>query len=251
MRAVGVIPARWGSTRFPGKALARLGGKPLIQWVWERCSTAHRLDWLAVATDDERIAKAVRAFGGRVVMTRSDHPSGTDRAAEVVAEMDADVVVNIQGDEPFVEPRLIDELAERLLGDGEWDMATAACPIRTAEETQSPNVVKVVCRADGGALYFSRLPIPYEREGTGAFVRWRHIGIYAYRRPFLMQLVRLPPCALEQAEKLEQLRALHAGGRILVLETVYRGLGVDTPEDLCAAEEVFSRLGAPNAMEAV
>jgi len=243
MKAVGVIPARWGSTRFPGKALASLGGKPLIQWVWERASTCRHLDRLAVATDDQRIADAVRAFGGEVILTRPDHPSGTDRVAEAVAGLKAEIVVNIQGDEPFIEPRLVDRLVESLVDGTEWDMATAVCPIRTAEETASPNVVKVVRRADGGALYFSRCPIPFDRDGLGTVIRWRHIGLYAYRLGFLLRLVQEPPCALETAEKLEQLRALHIGGRILVIETEDPGFGVDTPEDLRRAEAMVRQEG--------
>ncbi len=242
-RAVGVIPARWGSTRFPGKSLALIAGKPLILWVLERARQARALDDLLVATDDERIQRVVEAAGCRVVMTRSDHPSGTDRIAEAVQGIQADVVVNIQGDEPLIEPALIDELAGVLKSGASWDMATAASPIRSTEERDSPAVVKVVWDHEGRALYFSRSLIPFERDVPAlprkAPLHWRHIGIYGYRRAFLEQLVRHPPCVLEEAEKLEQLRALHLGARIKVLQTESFGLGVDLPEDVAKAEKLL------------
>lgn len=238
---LGVIPARWGSTRFPGKSLAPICGKPLIQWVVERARRAKRLNALLVATDDERIRKAVLPLGVEAVMTRPDHPSGTDRIAEAIRGRKADVVLNIQGDEPMIDPKLIDRLAGVMAEDERWDMATAAAPIRSPEEIGNPAVVKVVWAEDGQALYFSRSVIPHLREkDSGAEgpepLYWRHIGLYAYRRVFLDKLVATAPCLLEKTEKLEQLRALWLGGRIKVLQTADAGIGVDTPEDVAKAE---------------
>ncbi|MFH0879799.1 MAG: 3-deoxy-manno-octulosonate cytidylyltransferase [Lentisphaerota bacterium] len=244
----GVIPARWGSTRFPGKSLAPICGKPLIQWVMERARQARSLSSLWVATDDERIRSAVLDLGGQVVMTRSDHPSGTDRIAEAVKNSDAEVVINIQGDEPLIDPVLIDLLGTTLAEDPSWDMATAACPISDPADLANPSVVKVVWGAEGQALYFSRSIIPFvrdpeEREDAAPVLHWRHIGIYAYRRTFLEKLVKAPVCRLERAEKLEQLRALYLGCRMKVLPAESFGWGVDTPDDIAKAEEMLKRLG--------
>ncbi|MDD2236751.1 MAG: 3-deoxy-manno-octulosonate cytidylyltransferase [Kiritimatiellae bacterium] len=246
-RIIGVIPARWGSTRFPGKSLALIAGKPLIQRVCERCRQADRLSEVLVATDDERIADAARAIGVRSVMTRSDHPSGTDRIAEAVQGLDADVVINIQGDEPLISPALINRLGD-VFDVSAWDMATAASPITAAQEVLSPAVVKVVTDQMGGALYFSRAPIPYGRDDSltdpvprGRY--WRHIGIYAYRRSFLERLVLEPPCALEYTEKLEQLRALYLGARIRVEQVDEPGLGVDEPGDVARVEKAICMAG--------
>jgi 3-deoxy-manno-octulosonate cytidylyltransferase (CMP-KDO synthetase) len=243
MNIAGVIPARWASSRLPGKSLIPIRGKPLVQWVWERASRAKRLTSLVVATDDERIVHAVQAFGGRAVMTRADHPSGTDRVAEAVQGTEAAIVINIQGDEPLIDPALIDGMADCFSEPG-WDMATAACPIVTAHDEEATSVVKVVWDHQGGALYFSRLPIPFVRDAGGTVTRWRHIGLYAYRVAFLRRLLATPPCALEQAEKLEQLRALYIGGRIKVIEAAEAGIGVDTPGDVAAAEEAIRRAEA-------
>ncbi len=244
---IGVIPARWGSTRFPGKILFPILGKPLLQWVVERARQAQALDRLLVATDDERIRVAAQNFGVEVAMTSPEHPSGTDRIAEAVRGCAADVVINIQGDEPLIDPALIDELGRTLSGDQRWDMATAAAPIREARDLNAPSVVKVVRAADGAALYFSRATIPFVRdaaEGAApAGLHWRHIGIYAYRRTFLERLVQEPPCVLEKTEKLEQLRALWLGCRMKVLETNDVGLGVDTPEDVGRAEAALRKSG--------
>jgi 3-deoxy-manno-octulosonate cytidylyltransferase (CMP-KDO synthetase) len=241
---VAVIPARWGSTRFPGKSLAPLCGKPLVQWVYERTRRAGSIGAVLIATDDARIVDAARAFGAPVALTRPDHPSGTDRVAEAVADLGAEVVVNVQGDEPLVDPALIDRIAADLLAEAAWDMATAASPIASAEDLASPAVVKVVWGADHRALYFSRFAIPFVRDADGPRpAHWRHIGIYGYRRAFLGRLVAEPPCALEQAEKLEQLRALHLGGRIRVIETSEAGIGVDTPHDVPRAEAALRRAG--------
>jgi 3-deoxy-manno-octulosonate cytidylyltransferase (CMP-KDO synthetase) len=248
MRVVGAIPARWGSTRFPGKSLYPICGKPLVVWVVEAARRARRLHEVLVATDDARIAAAVAGTGARAVMTRPDHPSGTDRVAEAAAPGDSDIVVNIQGDEPLIDPALIDGLVAVLESDPRWDMATAACPLLTRAELDGRNVVKVVCSRDGGALYFSRLPIPCRRDGEpdlSSGLYRRHIGIYAYRGAFLRRLVREPPCALERAESLEQLRALDLGGRIAVVAAAAAGVGVDTPEDVGYVEAVMRGSGRP------
>jgi len=244
VKAVGVIPARWGSTRFPGKSLASVAGKPLIQWVLERAKQAERLDEVLVATDDARISRAVESMGGKSVMTRADHPSGTDRIAEAVAGRRADVIVNIQGDEPLIDPALIDRLVTVMEKDASWDMATAAEPFTDQVLAGQTSVVKVVCDGTGRAMYFSRATIPFQRDAgspAGPVRRMRHLGIYAYRRAFLERVVKEPPCELEQLEKLEQLRALHIGAKIAVLETTGSGIGVDTPEDVPRIEAILLR----------
>ena len=235
MRTLGVIPARWGSTRFPGKSLHPILGKPLICRVVEAVRRARRLDAVMVATDDARIAAAVRDMGAEVVMTSPDHPSGTDRVAEAARAADDDIVVNIQGDEPLIDPGVIDALALRMADDQRWLMATAACPITDEHDLASPGVVKVVLDGEDAALYFSRLPIPFRRDGppdlaSGLYLR--HIGIYAYRGAFLRRFVATPPSPLEATEKLEQLRALHLGARIAVIRTASAGIGVDAPGDV-------------------
>ncbi len=248
MRAVGVIPSRWGSTRFPGKSLAPIGGKPLLAWVVERVRQAKRLDEILVATDDERIAAAARSLGAAVAMTRADHPSGTDRIAEAIRTIAADVVVNVQGDEPLIDPALIDRVAGALLDSGDWDMSTAVSPIRSTEELHNPDVVKAVRALDGRALYFSRSVIPFRRGAEPGFAPvpgqyLRHVGIYGYRRAFLERLVAEPPCALENLEKLEQLRALSIGGRMVVLDCDAAGIGVDSPADVPRAETLLREAG--------
>ena len=247
-RVVGVIPSRWGSTRFPGKSLALIGGRPLLAWVVDRAKRARRLDEILVATDDERIAEAARRCGANAAMTDPDHPSGTDRIAEAVRGIAADVVVNIQGDEPLIDPGLIDRVAG-VLADGEgWDMATAASPIGTAEELHRADVVKVVRARDGRALYFSRSVIPFVRGAEAGFApvpgsHFRHVGIYGYRRAFLERLVAEPPAALEDLEKLEQLRALALGCRMVVLDCDAAGIGVDSPGDVSKAEALLRAAG--------
>ncbi len=245
MNVLAVIPSRWGSTRLPGKSLLPICGKPLVQWVLESVGKARLVRDVVVATDDERIVRAVVAAGGRAVMTRSDHPSGTDRVAEAACGFDADVVINVQGDEPLVDPALIDRLAERMMTTADWDMATAATRIRDERDLVASSVVKVVWDADHRAMYFSRSSIPYVRDDAmrGRVTHWRHVGIYAYRRAFLERLVRTPPCLLEEAERLEQLRALHIGGRIGVIETDDRGIGVDTPDDVARVERLIREAG--------
>lgn len=234
-----VIPARYASTRFPGKPLADLCGKPMIQWVYERSVACELVDRAIVATDDTRIALAVKAFGGDVVMTRSDHATGTDRLAEVAAELDDDLVVNVQGDEPLIDPAMIQAAVAPLLADSSIPMGTLKTPLTSLEEYQNPNVVKVVTDLEGFALYFSRAPIPYPRDFSEALdQRWnelataKHVGLYVYRREFLLNYPRLRVTPLESQENLEQLRALEHGYRIRVAETGLVGQGVDTPEDL-------------------
>ena len=233
MRVVGLIPARYASKRFPGKALVDLLGKPLLQHVVERSSQARTLSEVIVATDDARIADSVRGFGGKVQMTSPAHPSGTDRIAEVARDVACDLVVNIQGDEPLIDPADIDAAAAPLLADCTIPMGTLACPL-VLEQAGDPNAVKVVVGMDGFALYFSRAPIPYLRDGHGggASPYLLHIGLYVYRREVLLRLAGLPPTPLEERERLEQLRALEHGIRIRVVQTDKPSLGVDTPEDL-------------------
>ena len=250
MRTIGVIPSRYGSTRFPGKSLHPICGKPLVRWVVEACRKARTLDEVIVATDDERIAAAVEGSGARAVMTASDLPSGTDRVAVAARPGDDDIVVNIQGDEPLIDPNLVDAVADALRKDaeGRFQMATAASPIRSADELSAPTVVKVVTAADGGALYFSRWAIPFRRDGDPdpATGLWRrHVGIYGYRGAFLKRLVATPPCPLEKAESLEQLRALWLGGRIAVVETEETGIGVDRPEDVATVEAILAKAATP------
>ena len=239
---LGVLPARWGSTRFPGKPLHRIAGKPLIQHVWERCRRCSKLDEILVATDDERIAAAVNAFGGKAVMTSPDHPTGTDRIAEALrAAPRATHIVNIQGDEPLIDPALIDELASTMAAEPALDMATAANPLDPADPAVAdPNVVKVVTALDGRALYFSRSPLPFFRNAVDGLPVLRHKGIYAYSRSFLERFVTWPPSPLEKAESLEQLRALENGASIKVLRTDDTSPGVDTPAQALEIERLLA-----------
>jgi len=234
--AVIVIPARYGSTRFPGKPLAQLWGKPIIQHVYERARQSRLCRRAIIATDDERIASAARRFGAEVTMTRPDHPSGTDRVAEIAARLDADLIVNLQGDEPLVDPAAIDAAVEPLLADPAIPMGTLAAPCEEVADLMNPNIVKVVMDQAGFALYFSRLPVPFVREGHAEATKYRHIGLYVYRREFLLGLAKLAPTPLEQAEKLEQLRVLEHGHRIKVVIVPSASPGIDTPEDLARLE---------------
>ena len=234
-RVVVIIPARFESSRLPGKPLIDLGGQPMIRRVYDRAARA-RVDAVWVATDDARIVAAVRAFGGRVVMTSRDHPSGTDRVAEAARALEADIVVNVQGDEPLLEPDWIDLVAAPLMAQPSIVMATLAHPMAAlSEAVQDPNVVKVVCDKEGFALYFSRFPIPFDRDRVvgGGCPFLRHVGLYAYRADFLQAVTRLPPSVLERCEQLEQLRVLEHGHRIRVVIThdTIPG-GVDTPQDV-------------------
>ena len=243
MKILGVIPARYQSSRFPGKPLALIAGKPLIQHVVERCRQAKFLSDIVVATDDPRIEAVARHFC-RVEMTSSAHPSGTDRVAEVVRRSDCDGAVNIQGDEPLIAPAVIDGVTKALAN---APMATAATPLRDPAEFANPNVVKVVVNLVDRALYFSRRTIPYLREAASrsvdeqlaAFGFLKHIGIYGYRRDTLLQLVQFPVAPLEQAEQLEQLRALENGLEIAVVRVNYQSVGVDAPEDVARVEQLL------------
>lgn len=248
MKIYGIIPSRYGSSRFPGKPLVKLAGKPLVAWVVEAASKAKSLDEVLVATDDERIVAAVEAYGGKAVMTPSELPSGTDRVASAARNYigsdfgDDDILVNIQGDEPLIDPKLIDELVSRLERSDRYDMATAVTPISSLEDLTAKSVVKAVLDRDGGALYFSRAAIPCDRDrepdlSSGLYVR--HLGIYAYRGGFLKRYISEPPCELELTEKLEQLRALWMGSRIAVVKTADDGIGVDTPEDAIRVERIL------------
>jgi 3-deoxy-manno-octulosonate cytidylyltransferase (CMP-KDO synthetase) len=240
-RILGVIPARFASSRFPGKALASLAGKPMLQHVWERASRSRYLDDLLVATDDDRIAAVVRQFGGKVRMTRADHPSGTDRLAEIAGSEPAALYVNIQGDEPLIDPEAIDAAILCVHGDESVSMGTLKKQIVDPTDIVNTNVVKVVTNLLGDAIYFSRCPIPYERDGrSGMPLFFKHIGLYVYRHEFLVRYPDLTVGPLEQAERLEQLRALENGYRIRVVGTEYESLGVDTPEDLERVNQLFS-----------
>jgi len=230
--AIIVIPARYASTRFPGKPLAEIWGKPLVQHVYERARQARCCRRVIIATDDDRIARAAEGFGAEVALTAGDHVSGTDRVAEVARGIEGELVVNVQGDEPLIEPASIDAAVGPLVEDPAIAMGTLCCPIEDVGELANPNVVKVVVDREGFALYFSRLPIPFVRDQQSGGMRYRHIGLYAYRREFLLELAALPPTPLERAEKLEQLRALEHGHRIRVVMVETASPGVDTPEDL-------------------
>lgn len=242
MNVLCVIPARYASTRLPGKPLKDIAGKPMICRVYERASAAKKVGRTLVATDDERILQAVREHGGEAMMTRREHPTGTDRLAEVAAACpDAELIINVQGDEPLIEPSLIDELAGVFETDVALQMATVKTEITDTEEMKNPNNVKVVTDKSGYALYFSRSLLPYPRH-AGCPV-YKHIGIYAYKRDFLLQYAKMEPTPLESAESLEQLRALENGCRIKVVETQAKFVGVDTAEDLEKVNEIYRKLG--------
>jgi 3-deoxy-manno-octulosonate cytidylyltransferase (CMP-KDO synthetase) len=247
MKIVAIIPARYGSTRFPGKALADLGGKPMIQHVYERTCQASLVSRTIVATDDNRIADAIRLIGGEAVMTSPDHETGTDRLAEVAKNLDADLIVNVQGDEPLINPATIDQAIEPFLNDPALQMGTLKTRVRCLHDFLSPNVVKVVTDNTGNALYFSRSPLPFFRDkwhdlkdeafASGRLLCFKHIGLYVFRKEFLIQYAAMPQTFLELSEKLEQLRAIENGIKIRVVETEFESLGVDTPDDLTKARE--------------
>ena len=241
MRALCIIPARYASTRLPGKPLREIAGVPMICRVYERASMARRVEQVLVATDDERICNAVKGYGGNAMMTAKDHPTGTDRLAEAAsAYPEMDLVINVQGDEPLIEPSLIDELVGLFEDAPDLQMATVMTEI-AEDEAKNPNNVKVVTDKAGYALYFSRSLLPYPRNPGKAPV-FKHIGIYAYRRDFLLQYKNMPPTPLEQAESLEQLRALEHGYRIRVLKTDCKFVGVDTEEDLALADRIYREM---------
>ncbi len=244
MKVLCVIPARYASTRLPGKPLALIADKPMIQHVYERACKALLPQEVVVATDSEIVANAVKAFGGKVMMTSPDHPSGTDRLAEVaLSYTDVDVIVNVQGDEPMIPPEVIDKLAQAFEDDKDLNMATLKTPMAECDYN-NPNAVKVVTDQNGYALYFSRSLLPYPRNKTANFKVYKHVGIYAYRRSFLLRYAAYEPTPLEQIEGLEQLRVLENGQRIKVLESKFQGIGIDTPEDLIAINAHFTRMGA-------
>ncbi len=255
MSVVAIIPARYGSTRLPGKPLAKIGGKPMIQHVYESTSRARELSRVLVATDDRRIERAVKNFGGEVVMTSRRHASGTDRLAEVARKIRADWVVNVQGDLPFIHAETIARAVRPLRQNPAIPMGTVCAPIYDLKEWRNPNIVKVLANHDGFALYFSRAPVPYARnmelDPSGRKNQsnddrrlwgYRHLGLYVYRRDFLLKFARLRPTLLERIESLEQLRALENGYRIFVAEVDEKSVEVDTPADLRKAERYFKTL---------
>lgn len=240
MKTAVIIPARMGSMRFPGKVLADLGGKPVIQHVWENAMRS-KADSVTVAADDSRVEQTVKAFGGHVVMTKPSHPSGSDRVWEAAQSTDAELIVNVQGDEPFLPHEVIDDLIDAMHGPDAPAMGTVVLPCSRADIAANPNLPKVVLTTDDYALYFSRSMIPYLREGGEETVVYRHWGIYAYRRETLAKFVSLPEGRLERCEKLEQLRALENGIRIKVIKTSFDSIGIDTPDDLVRAQEFLAR----------
>lgn len=245
-KAIVVIPARYGSTRLPGKALAEIAGKPLAQHVYDRARLSKLASGCLIATDDDRIRRTCEDFGGAVMMTSPAHNSGTDRMAEVAAKTDADVYVNVQGDEPLIDPEAVDLIIKMMFDEPGIRMGTLKRPIETYEDFVNPNMVRVVCDKDDFALYFSRAPIPrltreeFEAADTSQLV-FKHIGVYSFRRDFLMEFSRMPQSRLEKAERLEQLRALEAGVRIKVLTTNYESISVETPADLERVRALFAR----------
>ncbi|MGB2600620.1 MAG: 3-deoxy-manno-octulosonate cytidylyltransferase [Candidatus Omnitrophota bacterium] len=240
MKVAAVIPARWDSTRLKGKILADINGKPMIQHVWERVSKAHEVDEVVIAVDKEKVLKVVESFGAKAVFTSPEQPSGTDRLAEVASTVDADVYINVQADEPLIHPLMVDALAQVFEYERNVQMATLIKRIHSKEEIANPNVVKVVVDRKGFALYFSRSPIPYIREGSESIMDlqdvsgsyFKHIGLYSYTKDFLFTYTNLPKSTLEMDEKLEQLRVLEHGYKIMTVETRYDTVGVDTQEDL-------------------
>lgn len=241
MKIIGVIPARWGSTRFEGKVLAEIAEKPMVQHVWERVKESKLVDDVLIACDDDRVLSAVQNFGAKAVMTSKDHPSGTDRIAEAVKDVNADIVINIQGDEPMICPDVVDALAKSLLDDKSCPMATLVKEIEREDEISNPNVVKVVFDKDEHAVYFSRSTIPYNRDNQDVKY-YKHLGIYAYRKKFLLSFNDLPKSNLENIEKLEQLRVIEAGYKIKTVLTDLETVGVDTPDDLAKVESLMKWL---------
>lgn len=240
MKILCVIPARYASTRLPGKPLADIVGKPMIQHVYERSAQATIPQQVVVATDDEKVFQAVQQFGGKVVMTSSEHQTGTDRLAEVASKYaEVDVIINVQGDEPLIDPKVIDELAQEFLNDTALQMASVMS-IMDTEDYQNPNAVKVVTDLNNNALYFSRSLLPYPRVAGKANV-YKHIGIYAYKKDFLLKFAKLEPTPLEQSESLEQLRALENGYKIKMIKTKSKFIGVDSIEDLQTVNELLNR----------
>ena len=251
MKITAVIPARYASTRFPGKALAEIDGRPMIQHVYERAVQSKLVSRVIVATDDPRIAEVVRFIGGEAVMTSAGHETGTDRLAEVAAGLDSDIIVNVQGDEPLIDPAMIDQALQPFLEEPDLLMGTVKTRIKCLHDFLSPNVVKIVTDSCGDALYFSRSPLPFFRDKwkdlkddsfcSGKLLCYKHVGLYVYRRDFLLTFAAMPATFLEIAEKLEQLRAVENGVKIRVVETEFTSIGVDTPDDLIKAQELFRK----------
>ena len=242
-KVVVVIPARYGSTRLPGKPLVSLNGKPMIERVYERAKSARRVDRVIVATDDDRIAKAVTSFGGEARMTRPDHRTGTERVAEVAAHVDGEVFVNVQGDEPLLDPAAVDTAVSALLEEPQAAVATVATPIKVPGDIMDPNVVKVVLDFDDNALYFSRAPIPWVRD-TGSAIQVRHLkhlGLYVFQREALLEYPTLPQGELERIEQLEQLRWLENGSKIRVAEVEHDAISVDVLEDVARVEKLLQK----------
>ncbi|MFO8056141.1 MAG: 3-deoxy-manno-octulosonate cytidylyltransferase [bacterium] len=260
MKVVAIIPARYSSARFPGKVVTPIAGKPMIQRVWERASQAKGVEEVIVATDDDKVQKAVTGFGGKCIMTSSECRSGTERCAEAADKISADIVINVQGDEPLINPRSLELLISPFREDDRLGMATLRYPIKSYEAFVNPNIVKVICDEQDHALYFSRLSIPYFREKQDLLQEWaetgerpaellpvpmKHIGVYAYRESFLQALTRLPRTDLEAAELLEQLRVLAWGFKIKVVPTSHDSMGVDIKEDVQKVEETIAKEGIP------
>ena len=240
---IGVIPARYGSSRFRGKVLAEIAGKPMIQWVYEQANQSLMLDQLIVAVDDPRVLKCVEGFGGKAVMTNADHQSGTDRISEVVEKIQTDIIVNIQGDQPLLDPKMIDEAVQPMLEDTTVQMSTIKIKI-SEEDYSDPAVVKVVVDENDFALYFSRSLIPYPRDIVAVNV-YEHVGLYVYRKDFLLKISEMPQSYLEKIEMLEQLRVLEYGYKIKVIETKSKhsaGVSVDTPDDLARVEKLIREM---------
>jgi 3-deoxy-manno-octulosonate cytidylyltransferase (CMP-KDO synthetase) len=241
-KVLAVIPARYASSRFPGKPLAPIAGKPMIQRVYERVRQASQVSSVVVATEDARIKSAVEAFGGEAIMTRSDHRTGTDRVAEVAAHLPAEIYINVQGDEPLIDPGTVDALVAAMLEDDSVQLATPCTAISQPGDIMDPNIVKVVRDFDGNALYFSRAPIPWvrDRAETVAARHWKHLGLYGFRHDALVEFPTLPPGELEHLEQLEQLRWLENGFRMRVVETDYDAVSVDVPADVARVEKLLS-----------
>jgi 3-deoxy-manno-octulosonate cytidylyltransferase (CMP-KDO synthetase) len=246
IQVLAVIPARYASTRFPGKPLAPIAGRPMIQHVVERVRGAGRVTRVLVATDDDRIRKAVEEFGGEVILTRPDHRTGTDRVAEVAAHVEADIYLNVQGDEPLMEPEAVEAVIEAMEDDDAVSIGTPCTAIVQPKDIMDPNVVKVVRDFDGNALYFSRAPVPWvrDRDESVAARHWKHLGLYAFRRDALLEYPTLPPGELERIEQLEQLRWLENGFRIRVVETDYDAVSVDAPADIERVEKILREGGS-------
>jgi 3-deoxy-manno-octulosonate cytidylyltransferase (CMP-KDO synthetase) len=250
MKSLIVIPARWGATRFPGKSLAPIQGRPMLQWVWQAACRSRLTEQVIIATDDDRIADVAATFGADVVMTKKSHRSGTDRIAEVADKIPAQLYINVQGDEPLLSRDAVDDLIRSMMENPRTPIGTLAHRIEKEEEWRSPEVVKVVCDRRNEALYFSRSPLPFQRNFDPKMRLLRHVGIYAFRARALATFVSLKPSALELAESLEQLRALENGLAIQVIETKYRCLGVDTPADLARVEAALRALSRANGKAA-